>query len=296
VVAVNTETSFWAWLRKGWNEKDHPRDGEGQFRKKPRPVKVSPERMLEDQSRQRAYDQSLKPLSVEELERTPGSYNALWEDTMRQRAEAMDTRSLGLAAKKYQREGDNHMAYVFMDVYTKRKNRGKKTADSKPEVKEDVDVEPARPPKPSAPSAPEKKTNEKRDADARLIRRVAELKSDFKMAQSQEDMMRILEELSEVQAKLQARNIVVKYDTSSLEVAPGKKDNWIESQGDQLPAFVRAVAHALERDHGYNRSRAIATAINRMKMWAAGGGNVKADTQAKAAKALAQWEKMKAKS
>lgn len=34
-------------------------------------------------------------------------------------------------------------------------------------------------------------------------------------------------------------------------------------------------------------------AIGRIKVWAAGGGNVKADTRAKAAKAVAQWEKMK---
>ena len=43
-------------------------------------------------------------------------------------------------------------------------------------------------------------------------------------------------------------------------------------------------------------SRAIATAISRCKVWAAGGDGVKPDTQAKAAKAIAEWEALKAKS
>lgn len=42
-------------------------------------------------------------------------------------------------------------------------------------------------------------------------------------------------------------------------------------------------------------SRAIATAINRVRLWAAGGENVNADTRAKARKALAEWQAMKAK-
>ena len=42
-------------------------------------------------------------------------------------------------------------------------------------------------------------------------------------------------------------------------------------------------------------SRAIATAISRVRRWARGGGGVNADTVAKAQKALAEWEKLKAK-
>ena len=44
---------------------------------------------------------------------------------------------------------------------------------------------------------------------------------------------------------------------------------------------------------GRPKQTAIQMAIGRMKVWAAGGGNVKADTRAKAAAAVAEWEKMK---
>jgi hypothetical protein len=44
------------------------------------------------------------------------------------------------------------------------------------------------------------------------------------------------------------------------------------------------------------REHAIPVAINRVKQWARGGGGVKPDTVAKAASALAAWEKLKAKS
>lgn len=87
-------------------------------------------------------------------------------------------------------------------------------------------------------------------------------------------------------------------DDADLIVALGRLDwsskkNWVENEGG-LPKFIEDIALALIRDHGYTRERAIATAISRVKRWAAGGGDVKADTQAKAAAALAQWEKLKA--
>lgn len=85
-----------------------------------------------------------------------------------------------------------------------------------------------------------------------------------------------------------------KYDTSSLEVKPGKKDNWLEAQGDTLDPFIRAIAHALMRN-GKSRSHAIAIAIATVKRWAAGGGEVTAKTRAKAVKAVARWEKSKLK-
>lgn len=78
----------------------------------------------------------------------------------------------------------------------------------------------------------------------------------------------------------------------SLDRSP--KSNWVEETGD-LPGYIREIARALERDHGMPLSRAIPTAISRVKRWARGGGNVKADTRAKAAKAVAQWEALKAK-
>ena len=77
----------------------------------------------------------------------------------------------------------------------------------------------------------------------------------------------------------------------SLDWSP--KENWVDQEGG-LPAYIEEIALALIRDHGMPRSRAIATAISRCKRWAAGGDDVKADTRAKAAKAIAQWTKMKA--
>lgn len=72
------------------------------------------------------------------------------------------------------------------------------------------------------------------------------------------------------------------------------KSNWVEESGG-LPKYIEDIALALIRDHGMDRSRAIATAVSRVKKWAAGAGDVKGDTRAKAAAALAQWEKLKAK-
>ncbi len=86
-----------------------------------------------------------------------------------------------------------------------------------------------------------------------------------------------------------------KYDTSSLATAPGDSDNWLEQIGEELDPFIRAVAHALMRERGKSRSDAIRIAIGRMETWAAGGGDVTAKTRAKAAKAVAWWEKAKAK-
>lgn len=80
----------------------------------------------------------------------------------------------------------------------------------------------------------------------------------------------------------------------SLESKPGDDDNWIERAGGSLPNYICNIAKALIRD-GRTKSAAIAIAISRVKKWARGGDDVKADTRAKAAKALAQWEALKAK-
>lgn len=87
-------------------------------------------------------------------------------------------------------------------------------------------------------------------------------------------------------------------DESMVSLAKGRldwspKSNWVEKAGG-LPKYIEDIAVALIRDQGWTRERAIATAVSRVKKWAAGGGDVNADTQAKAAKALAEWEKMKA--
>lgn len=80
----------------------------------------------------------------------------------------------------------------------------------------------------------------------------------------------------------------------TLERAPGKNDNWVESNGG-LPPFTDKVARALHQDKGMTIQRAIATARSRIRKWAAGGAGVSAAVQAKAAKDEAAWAALKAK-
>ncbi len=54
------------------------------------------------------------------------------------------------------------------------------------------------------------------------------------------------------------------------------------------------IARAIKRS-GKTTSQAISIAVSRVKKWAAGGDDVDADTRAKAAAAVAEWEKLKAK-
>ncbi len=77
----------------------------------------------------------------------------------------------------------------------------------------------------------------------------------------------------------------------SLDSSPGK--NWVENSGG-LPNYICKIAKAVMRS-GKSKSSAIAIAVSRVKKWAAGGDDVDADTRAKAAKAVAQWEALKAK-
>lgn len=78
----------------------------------------------------------------------------------------------------------------------------------------------------------------------------------------------------------------------SFERAPGKSDNWVEKAGG-LPAYIDKIARTLHYERGMSIGRAIATAVERCQLWAAGGGDVKPDTRAKAAAALAAWEAKK---
>ena len=71
------------------------------------------------------------------------------------------------------------------------------------------------------------------------------------------------------------------------------KKNWVERAG-QLPGYIREIARSIEKT-GKTLSQAIAIAISRCKVWATGKG-VSKDTQAKASAAIAEWEKLKAKS
>ena len=73
-------------------------------------------------------------------------------------------------------------------------------------------------------------------------------------------------------------------DTSPL----GTGNNWVTKSGGLHP-YLRAIAHALIRA-GHSESSAIAIAVGQCKNWAAGGGNVTAETRAKAAEAVADFE------
>lgn len=77
----------------------------------------------------------------------------------------------------------------------------------------------------------------------------------------------------------------------SLDTSP--KKNWVEKSGG-LPNYICVVAKGVMKS-GKTRSSAIAIAVSRIKVWAAGGDDVDADTRAKAVKALAQWEALKGK-
>lgn len=72
-----------------------------------------------------------------------------------------------------------------------------------------------------------------------------------------------------------------------------EKSNWVEAGGG-LPSYIRRIAEHLH-GQGHTVSQAIAIAVSQVKKWAAGGENVKPDTRAKAAAALAAWEGVKAK-
>ena len=84
--------------------------------------------------------------------------------------------------------------------------------------------------------------------------------------------------------------IVALGSSASLDRSP--KKNWVENAGN-LPPYVREMARSIEKS-GKSLSAAIAIAISRIKKLAATSKDPK--VKAKAAKAVAQWEALKAKS
>lgn len=81
-----------------------------------------------------------------------------------------------------------------------------------------------------------------------------------------------------------------------LERKPGGPDNWVEQTGG-LPSYIERIAKHLHYEQGYSVSRAIATAVNTVKRWAAGGAvavgrpeRVTPKTAALAARALAEFK------
>ena len=60
-----------------------------------------------------------------------------------------------------------------------------------------------------------------------------------------------------------------------------------------LPFYVQHIADALMRDQGMDESQAIATAINAVRRWAEGDGNVHPEVRQAAQRAVAEWEHLK---
>lgn len=95
-----------------------------------------------------------------------------------------------------------------------------------------------------------------------------------------------------IQAALEEHEFILELAKCNLDTKPGK--NWIERQGG-LPRYVHEIACSILESNGGTIEKAIRIALNRIRVWAGGGGGVSAKTQAKASKALAEWEKMRAK-
>lgn len=85
--------------------------------------------------------------------------------------------------------------------------------------------------------------------------------------------------------------LIVAFAGCSLDSSPGS--NWVQEAGG-LPEYICEIARAIKKT-GKSTSEAISIAVSRVKVWATGKG-VDKDTQAKAAKAVAEWESKKAKS
>lgn len=83
--------------------------------------------------------------------------------------------------------------------------------------------------------------------------------------------------------------------TEGLWHTPSKK----VPERQQLPAYIQNIAHALMRDQGMERSKAISFAVNAVKRWSKGKlgwgrRKVTPEVQAAAKRAVAEWEKLKA--
>jgi hypothetical protein len=94
-----------------------------------------------------------------------------------------------------------------------------------------------------------------------------------------------------VELSSEDQELILAFAGCSLDEKPGK--NWVQDAGG-LPDYICRVAKGVKKS-GKTTSEAIAIAVDRMKVWAAGKG-VDKDTQAKAAAALAEWEKLRVKS
>jgi SPP1 gp7 family putative phage head morphogenesis protein len=95
----------------------------------------------------------------------------------------------------------------------------------------------------------------------------------------------------------EAVSLAREVDSRSLPDLPNKpgKTNWVEESGG-LPSYIKRIAKHLQAN-GHSTGSAIATAVNTVRRWAAGGTvtasggpRVSAKTQALAAAAYAEWK------
>ena len=119
-------------------------------------------------------------------------------------------------------------------------------------------------------------------ADSELVKRLLAMSEELSLS-SGADLL----ELSHSAAQESEEFI----ELGRLNWSPRK--NWVEIEGG-LPKYIERVALGIMKGSGLPRERAIPIAISRIKVWATGKG-VNADTQARAIKALAEWEKLKLK-
>jgi hypothetical protein len=66
-------------------------------------------------------------------------------------------------------------------------------------------------------------------------------------------------------------------------------------KGAQLPAYIQHIRNDLIQSRGMPESQATQMAIGICQRWCRGGGDVQADTRAKACAAIAEWERLKAR-
>lgn len=83
------------------------------------------------------------------------------------------------------------------------------------------------------------------------------------------------------------------YSVTKSPFSASTTSNWIAKLGG-LPAYIQNVAKGILK-RGKTESQAIQMAIGVIKNWASGRGKVSPEVRAAAAKALAQWEALKAK-
>lgn len=96
--------------------------------------------------------------------------------------------------------------------------------------------------------------------------------------------------MAEVNLTSEDHDLIVVFAGCSLDEKAGS--NWVQDNGG-LPDYICRIAKAIKKT-GKTTSEAISIAVSRVKVWASGKG-VDKDTQAKAAAAVAEWEKLKGK-